>query len=124
MDPCGHSYDPEIIGREFRRGDRLELSAILDAVVEGVCGLDGEGNATFCNKALARMTGYRVEEIVGKNRHELVHHSRPDGTRYPAEECAFRKAVAAHEVANEGSIFRFLNKPCSKELMARTITAR
>lgn len=24
---------------------------------------------------------------------------------------------------NEGSIFRFLNKPCSKELMARTITA-
>ena len=24
---------------------------------------------------------------------------------------------------NEGSIFRFLNKPCSKEVMARTITA-
>ena len=24
---------------------------------------------------------------------------------------------------NEGSIFRFLNKPCSREIMARTITA-
>ncbi len=24
---------------------------------------------------------------------------------------------------NEGSIFRFLNKPCSKELMAKTLTA-
>ena len=37
-----------------------ELSAILDAVVEGVCGVDAEGNATFCNDALAQMTGYRV----------------------------------------------------------------
>ena len=77
-----------------------ELSAILDAVVEGVCGVDAEGNATFCNDALAQMTGYRVEEIVGQNLHELLHHSHPDGTRYPAEECAFRKAVAAHESAN------------------------
>jgi two-component system, NtrC family, sensor kinase len=78
----------------------VELSAILDSVAEGVCGVDASGNATFCNDALAQMTGYRAEEVVGKNLHELVHHSRPDGARYPAEECAFRKAVAAHEAAN------------------------
>ncbi len=77
-----------------------ELGAILDAVVEGVCGVDAEGNATFCNDALAQMTGYRREEIVGQNVHQLLHHSHPDGTRYPAEECVFRKAVAAHEAAN------------------------
>jgi PAS domain S-box-containing protein len=78
----------------------VEVGAILDAVVEGVCGVDAAGNATFCNDALAQMTGYRAEEIVGQNVHELLHHSHPDGTRYPAEECAFRKAVVAHEAAN------------------------
>ena len=85
-----------------KNSDRLdvELSAILDSVAEGVCGADASGNATFCNDALAQMTGYRAEEVVGKNLHELVHHIRPDGARYPAEECAFRKAVAAHEAAN------------------------
>jgi PAS domain S-box-containing protein len=60
--------------------------------VEGVCGL-AEGNATFCNDALLSMTGYRTEELVGKNVHTLLHHGRPDGTTYPAEECAFRKGI-------------------------------
>ncbi len=69
---------------------QAELQLILNAVVEGVCGL-AEGNATFCNDALLSMTGYRTEELVGKNVHTLLDHSRPDGTTYPAEECAFRK---------------------------------
>ncbi len=77
-----------------------ELCAILDAVVEGVCGVDAKGNATFCNDALLKMTGYRAEEIVGKSLHELLHHSRPDGSRYPAEECVFRKAIEADQAAH------------------------
>jgi two-component system, NtrC family, sensor kinase len=76
-----------------------ELSLILDAVVDGVCGVDVGGNATFCNDALQEMTGYRTEEIVGKNVHELLHHSRPDGSRYPAEECPFHQAIKAHRPA-------------------------
>jgi PAS domain S-box-containing protein len=80
-------------------GLQVELRMILDAVVEGVCGLDAEGNATFCNNALLQMTGYRAEEVVGKNVHELLHHSRPDGTRYPAEDCPFHQAIKAHRPA-------------------------
>jgi len=97
---------PKPLEKNLEPALSAELGAILDAVIEGVCGVDEEGNATFCNDALARMTGYRVEEIVGQNLHELLHHSHPDGTRYPAEECAFRKAVAAHESANiVGEVF-------------------
>ncbi len=89
--PLGEKSEPTCSG---------ELSAILDAVVEGVCGVDSEGNATFCNEALATMTGYRVEEIVGRNVHELMHHSRPDGSSYPAEECALHKAIDGHRPAH------------------------
>jgi len=81
--PCAHSSDVQI---------GSELQAVLDAVVEGVCGLDSHGNATFCNEALCNVTGYRAEEIVGANLHELLHHHRPDGSRCPPEECVFRKA--------------------------------
>ena len=74
---------------------QAELRLILNAVVEGVCGLDAQGNATFCNDALLSMTGYSENEFVGKNVHTLLHHSRKDGTTYPADECAFRKGIEA-----------------------------
>jgi PAS domain S-box-containing protein len=84
---------------QFTKGSEGELQAelqeIVDAIESGVCGLDAQGNATFCNDALMKMTGYRAEEIVGQNVHKLLHHSHPDGSRYPAEECGFRKAIDA-----------------------------
>lgn len=76
---------------------KAELQLILNAIVEGLCGLDAEGNVTFCNDTLLRMTGYRADEIIGSNFHELLHHSRPDGTKYPAEECAVQQAINAHQ---------------------------
>lgn len=79
---------------------QAELQVILDAVVEGVCGVDVQGNATFCNDALLKMTGYRAEEIVGKNVHELLQRSREDGASYPVEECAFREALDGRQATH------------------------
>jgi PAS domain-containing protein len=44
---------------------QAELQLILNAVVEGVCGVDAEGNATFGKDALLKMTGYQAEEFPG-----------------------------------------------------------
>ncbi len=33
------------------------------------------------------MVGYTHEEMIGKPQHALIHHSKPDGTPYPREEC-------------------------------------
>lgn len=63
------------------------LATIFSSVGVGVYGLDLEGKTTFCNPSGAMMMGYRIEEIVGKKQHELIHHSRPDGSPYPKEEC-------------------------------------
>lgn len=76
---------------------QAELQLILNAVVGGLCAVDARGNATFCNEALLRMTGYRTDELIGNNLYALLHHSRPDGTRYPEEECALRKALDANQ---------------------------
>ena len=60
---------------------------ILESAAEGIYGLDLDGACTFINKAGATMLGYRPEELVGRRMHSLVHHTRPDGSPYPEEEC-------------------------------------
>ena len=59
------------------------LATILTSAGVGVYGLDLKGNTTFCNLSAASMMGYDIEEILGQNQHELIHHSRPDGSSYP-----------------------------------------
>ena len=60
---------------------------LLDSVGEGIYGLDTAGRTTFINPTGARLLGYRPEELLGLSIHELAHHTRPDGTPYPATEC-------------------------------------
>ncbi len=61
--------------------------SILNAAGEGIYGLDRDGRTTFANPAAARMTGHEVEELLGRKSHDMVHHTRPDGTPFPVEEC-------------------------------------
>ncbi len=74
-----------------------EHQLILDAIADGICGLNTQGTITFCNDALLQMTGYARHEVVGQNAHDLLHHSRPDGTKVPRAECDLRKAVRQGE---------------------------
>jgi PAS domain S-box-containing protein len=63
-------------------------SLILNSIAEGIFGVDLQGNCTFCNPAALRLLGYtRSEDVVGKKIHPLIHHTRPDGTRYHSKDC-------------------------------------
>ena len=73
---------------------------ILSAAGEGIYGIDVDGLATFANPAAVEMAGWTLEDIIGKPTHELHHHTRPDGSPYPREECpiyaAFRDGKIHH----------------------------
>jgi PAS domain S-box-containing protein len=60
---------------------------ILHSAGEGILGLDMQGKATLVNPAAAKIVGYEVEEMLGQFLHDLLHHSRPDGTPHAREEC-------------------------------------
>jgi formate hydrogenlyase transcriptional activator len=61
---------------------------ILDSASEAICGCDSEGICLFSNPSAARILGYdHPAELLGKNMHEMEHHTRKDGTPYPIEEC-------------------------------------
>jgi two-component system sensor histidine kinase TtrS len=60
---------------------------ILDSVGDGIYGVDMRGNSTFFNRAAEELTGWRAEDVIGKNQHQLLHHSHADGSPFDFTDC-------------------------------------
>lgn len=60
---------------------------ILQFAGEGILVLDHQGWITFANAAAERMLGYTREDLGKGLAHNIIHHSKRDGSPYPAEEC-------------------------------------
>ena len=66
--------------------ERIRL--LLESTAEAIYGVDLTAACTFCNPAFLRLLGYESrEEVLGRNMHDLVHHTLPNGLPYPPEEC-------------------------------------
>ncbi len=77
---------------ELEHSEQL-VASLLNATGQGVYGVDLEGNCTFVNPACLSLLGYEVEsDLLGRNMHQLIHHTRPDGEPYPVEECQIYQA--------------------------------
>lgn len=76
---------------------RDQLSQLLESTGEGIFGIDMDGCCTFINRAGAEQLGFAPGEVLGKNMHELAHHSHAGGAHYPEHLCpifnAFRGAL-------------------------------
>jgi PAS domain S-box-containing protein len=91
---------------ERKRAERLieklnrRNELILSSAGEGIYGVDLAGATTFINPAARKMLGWTKEEMLGRSQHDLIHHSRADGTAYPSDECriyaAFRSGRVCH----------------------------
>jgi two-component system sensor histidine kinase TtrS len=82
--------------------ERLELQheLILDSVADGIYGVDLHGRSTFFNQAAERITGWKADDVIGHNQHEILHHSHADGSPHNAQECpvylTFRESQARY----------------------------
>ncbi|GAJ11720.1 unnamed protein product, partial [marine sediment metagenome] len=103
----------ESLGKRIAERERAEEAVeqlnrqnrmILNSAGEGIYGLDLEGRTTFVNPAAAEMIGWKAEDLIGKRQHAVLHHSKPDGTPYPREECPIYAAFKdgkVHRVDSE-----------------------
>jgi phosphate/phosphite/phosphonate ABC transporter binding protein len=71
---------------------------ILNTVAEGICGIALNGQTTFVNNAATQMLGYSQDELIGQALHALTHHTRPDGSVFPAEECPITAAMRRGDI--------------------------
>ncbi|HEY4379864.1 MAG TPA: PAS domain S-box protein [Acidobacteriaceae bacterium] len=96
--------DPYVLGfgvdisEQVRAEDRLrtlsrQSDSILESVGDGIYGIDLDGNCTVVNPAASQMLGFKPEEILGRNIHDLIHHSHADGTPYAAEDCPIQNTL-------------------------------
>jgi PAS domain S-box-containing protein len=70
-----------------------QVRLLLNSTAEGIYGIDLDGKCTFANSACLRMLRYSdMEHVIGKNMHELIHYSFPDGRPMPIEECSIYRA--------------------------------
>jgi len=95
----GSAADTLDAGGAWPRGPAWNerLSLLLESTGEGIFGIDNDGLCNFVNRAAAQMLGYRTEQVLGQNMHELIHHTHADGRHYPEAECpiynAFRRGL-------------------------------
>jgi PAS domain S-box-containing protein len=80
------------------RESEEKFRTLLNSTAEAIYGIDANGNCTFCNSSFLRLTGYETkEDVLGGNIHELIHHTRADGTKYPMEESEIYKSYCIGE---------------------------
>lgn len=89
--------DLEETARELKASQE-DLRLILDSTAEAIYGLDDRGLCTFCNVSCIRMLRYSDEsELIGKNMHDLIHHTRKNGTSMPLSECRIYQSFQVGE---------------------------
>ena len=74
---------------------------LLSSVGDGIYSINQQGLCTFINPVGAKMLGLKPEDVIGKNIHQIHHHTHEDGRHYPVEQCPIYAAV--HDgVVHEG----------------------
>ncbi|HWH17668.1 MAG TPA: GAF domain-containing protein [Allosphingosinicella sp.] len=78
------------------------LNAVLDNASVAVFLMDERQHCAYMNAAAERLTGYTFSETQGRPLHDVIHHTRPDGSRFPLQECAIDRAFPEnHNVQGE-----------------------
>jgi PAS domain S-box-containing protein len=72
---------------------RAELDVVLASLGEGLYQVDRSGAIVFLNPTGEAILGYRLDEVRGKNMHDLVHSLRPDGTSVSRADCPLLRVM-------------------------------
>ncbi|TPQ28125.1 PAS domain S-box protein [Methylomonas koyamae] len=79
---------------------------VVESAAEGIFELDAQGLVRMANPAAAQLLGYAVEDILGRNVHDVIHYRRADGRRCAAEACPlFHAVVAGKELRLDSEVF-------------------
>src|SRR5580704_3451339 len=60
----------------------------MNGMAEGLYTIDNQGLVTYLNPSAEAMFGWTCCELVGKKMHDVTHYKHPDGSPFPAADCA------------------------------------
>lgn len=106
------------------RESEATLRMVLRSTGEGIYAVDLQGRCTLCNPAAALMLGYHdPADLVGRDIHEMIHHSRADGSALPTKECWMHKVITrgAAMSGDDGVFWRQDGQPIQVEFWANPV---
>ena len=73
----------QLAAEAFQRGNL----SLLESEGEGILAVGMSGLVSYANPVACELLGWTAADLIGRHAHRTIHHSRPDGTAYPAVEC-------------------------------------
>jgi hypothetical protein len=84
---------------------RRLLKAVTDNASVSLFIMDEHQHCVFMNPAAEAMTGFTLAEVKGRALHDIIHHTRPDGSHYPLEECPIDRAFPQNNQEQGEEVF-------------------
>ncbi|MEZ0170756.1 PAS domain S-box protein [Microvirga sp. TS319] len=81
------------------------LDAILNNTQMAVFMMDDRQQCVYMNKAAEDLTGYTFAETRRRPLHDVIHHTRPDGTPYPQCDCPIDRALPKNNQEQGEEVF-------------------
>ena len=86
------------LAEEALRNSEERVRLLLESTAEAIYGIDLQGVCTFANPACLRILGLPdLKAMLGRNMHEVLHHSRADGSPFSIAECQILQALGKGE---------------------------
>jgi PAS domain S-box-containing protein len=105
------------------RASQERFQTILNSAAEGIYGIDNSGNCTFANTSCINILGYNDQEsLLGRNMHNLIHHTKSNGTPCIFEDCIFSKILKEGSgIHNEDYLWKADGKRFPAELWSHSV---
>ncbi len=99
----------DVSAQEQRERELAQLihdnELILRSIGDGIIRVDPEGRITYANPAAGEILGCDHAELMGRDGHELLHHSHVDGSPYPVEESPIQATLRGEVIHNSDEVF-------------------
>jgi len=82
-----------------------QLRAACENATVALFVMDEKRECVYLNGAAEALTGFTLADLRGRPLHDVIHHTRPDGSTYPIDECPIDRAAPERMQAQGEDVF-------------------